>query len=31
MLDAIRGLAGGGKAQKQADADELKALIATAR
>ena len=31
MLDAIKGLAGGGKAQKQADADELKALIAAAR
>ena len=29
MLDAIRGLAGGGKAQKQAE--ELEALIATAR
>ena len=31
MLDAIKGLAGGGKAQKRAEADDLKMLIATAR
>ena len=31
MLDAIKGLAGGGKAQKRAEADDLKALIATAK
>ena len=31
MLNAIRGLAGGGKPQKRAEAEELEALIAKAR
>lgn len=31
MLDAIKGMAGGGKSQKRAEAEELEALIATAR
>ena len=31
MLDAIKGMAGGGRSQKRAEAEELEALIATAR
>ena len=31
MLNAITGLAGGGKSQKRAEAEQLETLIATAR
>jgi len=31
MLEAIKGMAGGGRSQKRAEAEELEALIATAR